>query len=204
MRDSRIESNGSTANPVPPMDGGIVSLFHFWCRRPAATDAHRSAIIRFLLGLTLMVLFQGCQYDPYAHLFTTEKPQTSNVVGRYTLKDQTLTSGGLSALGGRSCLVVLAANGTFTATNVPPSVFGAPPTNFLGSLVTGSGTWRIDRVGGVDNGRGSVKTHWGIYLDSQATKMQPPGLTGNKPPYGLIYTLGDPDSGTVMIFERAK
>ena len=34
--------------------------------------------------------------------------------------------------------------------------------------------------------------------------MQPVGLTGKKPPFGLIFTLGDPDSGDAMMLARVK
>lgn len=160
--------------------------------------------MRTLLCLVAIALLQGCQYDPYAHTFTTEKPQTNAVVGRYVLKDQTVVGGGLSAMQGRPCVVELAADGTFVATNVPPFVFGAPPMTSLSSLVSGRGTWQLDSVGGVDNGAGKIKTHWGAHLDSQSPQIQSPGFTGDKPPYGLIFTIGDPDSGTVMILEGAK
>jgi hypothetical protein len=160
--------------------------------------------MRTLLCMVAMALLQGCQYDPYAHTFTTEQPQTNAVVGRYVLRDQTVVSGGLSAMQGRPCVVELSADGTFVATNVPPFVFGAPPLNSLSSLVSDRGTWRLDSVGGVDNGTGKIKTHWGAHLDSQSFQIQSPGFTGNKPPYGLIFTIGDPDSGTVMVLERAK
>jgi hypothetical protein len=120
------------------------------------------------------------------------------------LKEQTVVSGGLSAMQGQPCIVELAADGTFSATNVPPFVFGAPPITLLSSLVSGKGTWRLDSVGGVGNGTGKTKTHWGVHLDSQSPQIDSPGFTGDKPPYGLIFTIGDPDSGTVMILEQAK
>jgi len=163
-----------------------------------------SAIMRTPLCLVVMALLQGCQYDPYANTFTTEKPQTNAIVGRYMLKDQTVVSGGLSAMQGRPSFVELAADGTFVATNVPPFVFGARPITSLSSLVSGRGAWQLDSVGGVENGTGKIKTHWGVHLGSQSPQIQSPGFTGDKPPYGLIFTIGDPDSGTVMILERAK
>ena len=158
--------------------------------------------MRASLCLMLFLVLNGCQYDPHAHLYTTDKPETTNVVGSYVLTSQTLTPGGLTALRGRTCSLELRADGTFIATNVPPWQEGFPPTNFFDTLISGSGTWRIDSVGSVDDGRKPLKIHWGVYLDSPAAKFAAVGLTSPKPPYGLIYTLGDPDSGEALILER--
>ncbi len=157
--------------------------------------------MRVLLFLTLLLL-PGCQYDPYAYLFTTEKPKPADVVGRYTLTEQTVTTGGLTALHGKPCFVELLADGTFTAANVPPMKLDSPGEKFFDELLSGSGTWSIDSVGSIDDGRGSLKAHWGIRLNSPKAEMQSAGFTEKKPPYGLIFTLGDPDSGTVMILKR--
>lgn len=174
--------------------------------RSAPGALHRNLSVSGTLALCLVLMFlaAGCQDDPYARLCTTEKPQTNDVVGRYTLKDQTIVLGGAEAMKGRPCVVELAADGTFTATNVPPFSPGSPPINSLKLLVSGSGTWRLESVGAVDDGSGQLKTHWGVRLDSVAPKLDAPGLTSNQPPYGLIYSIGDPDSGTVMLFERAN
>jgi len=102
------------------------------------------------------------------------------------------------------CMIDLRADGSFTATNVPPWELDSPGMNFFSALVSGSGKWRIDSVGSIDDGSRPLKTHWGVYLDSDTAKMMPAGLTGQKPPYGLIFTLGDPDSGDAMIFQKAK
>ncbi len=154
--------------------------------------------------LALLLLTASCQYDPHAHLYTTKKPQPADVVGRYVLTDQTVVAGGVSALQGKPCVIDLRADGTFTATNVPPWETDSPGTDFFNTLLSGSGTWRIDSVGSVDDGGRPLKTHWGVYLDSQTVKMEPVGLTGQKPQYGLIFTLGDPDSGDAMILERTE
>ncbi len=153
---------------------------------------------------TLAILLQGCQYDPYAHQYTTVRPRDADVLGRYVLTNQTVTQGGISDLQGRLCVVELRADGTFIATNLPPSSSGSPRARFLSTLVSGSGTWHIESVREIDNGIGKLKTHWGIYLDSHPLKFQLAGLTGKKAPYGMIFTLGDPDSGTVMILEKTN
>jgi hypothetical protein len=160
--------------------------------------------MRTFFLMTFLLVVAGCQYDPHAHLYTTDKPETTNVVGNYVLTSQTLTTGGLAAVRDKTCSIELRADGTFIATNVPPWQDGFPRTNFFDTLISGSGTWRIDSVGSVDDGRKPLKTHWGVYLDSEATKFAAVGLTSPKPPYGLIYTLGDPDSGEVLILERKK
>jgi len=157
--------------------------------------------MRTSLWLPVALVFHACQYDPYAHTFTTEKPKAGSVVGRYELQDQTIVSGGPSVMQGRSCVVVLAADGPFTAPNVPPFEFGAPPISSLDSLVSGSGTWRLESVGSIDSGFGEPKTHWGVRLGSLDHPLAFAGFTGDKAPYGLIFTIGDPDTGTVMILK---
>ena len=89
--------------------------------------------------LATALLLCGCQYDPYAHTCTTEEPEPSKVVGRYLLQNQTIVGGGASALRGPLCEVNPSADGTFTATDVPPFEFGAWPIPSLDSLVSGSG-----------------------------------------------------------------
>ena len=59
-----------------------------WARFPAGTRVSRR--MRALLFLSLLVLVQGCQYDRHAHLYTTDKPETTNVVGTYVMTSQTL------------------------------------------------------------------------------------------------------------------
>jgi hypothetical protein len=157
--------------------------------------------MRTLLCLAVTLVLHGCQYNPYAHTFTTEKPNSGDVVGRYLLKDQTIVPGGVSAMRGRPCEVVLAGDGSFTATNVPPPFeFGTPAITSLDSLVSGSGTWRFEILGTVDD----TKDHWGIRLGSLEKPLTYAGLTGDKRPYGLIFTVGDPDAGTVMILHRSE
>jgi hypothetical protein len=162
----------------------------------------KSQFMRVLLFLSLLASLPGCQYDPYAHLFTTDKPKASDVVGRYTLTEQTVTADGLDALQGKPCFVKLRADGTFTAANIPPFEVDWADKTLFGKLVSGSGTWTIDGAGSVDNGWGTLKTHWGVRLFSKDAEMHTAGLIGGTPPYGLIFTLGDPDTGTVMILKK--
>jgi hypothetical protein len=157
-----------------------------------------------LLFCSAALIFGGCRYDPNAHLYTTQEPLAKDLVGTYILKQQTATSGGLSALGGRLAVIRLAADGSFVAANVPSGalkVASEKDASVPTELLSRSGRWRIAPVGGVDNGFGE-KLHWGVYLDSPTADVAPAGLTGVRPPYGLIFTLGDPDLGQSMILER--
>lgn len=157
-----------------------------------------------LLCSAALFICGGCQYDPHAHLYTTQEPRPQDLVGRYKLKQQTVTTDGLSAFGGRLSMVELVADGSFVATNVPSRTLAHAPQkdgNIFATLLNGSGRWRIGAVGGVDNGLGE-RTHWGVYLDSPVADIEPAGLTGARPPYGLIFNLGDPDLGQAMVFER--
>jgi hypothetical protein len=174
-----------------------------FCRNKVGAIKQDRLLMRTVFFLALMLLIQGCQYDPHAQLYTTDKPQESDVVGRYTLTSQSVTRDGLAVMHGRPCVIELRVDGTFSATNVPPLLLNSPDTNFFSTLISGSGTWRLASVGSVGDGSGSVKTHWGVNLDSVAN-FQPVGLSGAKPPYGLIYTLGDPDEGLALILEKTK
>lgn len=199
---------GDTTSSPSSLSTNTPGLAEDWLAKPEAraktfTRAPTRWAARALPFLALGLL-AGCQYDPHARLYTTEKPQESDVAGCYTLARQTVTRDGLAALQGKPCAITLRSDGSFTATNVPPWEQGSPGTNFFGALLTGSGTWQIISVGSVDNGTRPLKTHWGVSLDSPASQMKPAGLTGGKPPYGLIFTLGDPDAGEAMLLEKSK
>ena len=156
--------------------------------------------MRIITILLLLYLLAGCQYDPHAHLYTTHKPAKRDVAGHYFLSNQTITDEGLSALKGMSCTIDLRNDGTFTVNRVPPDIQNSPSQELFNKLVSGSGTWNIDFIG-VGSGE---TTYWGIQFDSQTYNIHSAHLTGEKPPFGLIFTLGDPDSGYSMIFERDK
>jgi hypothetical protein len=157
--------------------------------------------------LTLLIVAMalvGCQYDPFANRYTTRQPDATNVAGRYELAMQTVTAQGLAALAGRQCFVELRDDGTFTAANIPPWVIDAPAPNFFSTLASGSGTWRIDKVGSLDTGWGKLTPIWGVHLDSKQVKFMPVHLTGKKPPHGLLFGIGDPDAGQALILEKAQ
>lgn len=153
-------------------------------------------VMRFAI-LLLFLAFAGCQYDPHAHLLTTNEPSREDVVGVYILDRFDMPP----ELAGKSTEIVveLRADGTFSATNVPPWELDTPKPSFFESLLSGTGHWEIGKMGQLDPG---AHTIWGVYLRDPANKMMPAYFTGEKPPYGLIFELGDPDSGYAILMKK--
>ncbi len=149
------------------------------------SDVRRSAIMRIMLLSALVAPLHAC--DPYAPEFTTVQPQASNVVGRYRL--------------GSAVTLDLAANGTFAATNVPPSVVPAG-SDTLSCLVTGSGTWRLEQ--NPEWSTRGVGARWLIALDSTGATIKSPALLGN-PPYALLFISEDsPRRQTLITLKKEK
>ena len=154
-----------------------------------------------ILALTLLL---GCQYNPYAHLFTTTQPKQEDVAGSYSLSKQTIMPGGLGFLQGQRCVLELRGDGTFSVTNYPTwtEAFSSTNGQFVASIST-TGRWSCDTVGTVSDG-GTSQSYWGVRLSDADTQLDSLALTGKTAPHGLIMTYGDPDSGTVMIFGKKK
>lgn len=152
----------------------------------------------------LVLLISGCQFDPNVDFYTTTEPAVADVVGRYTLTNQSVAPGGSALLTDNLSVIELRGDGTFTATNVPPSGSDPRDDKFFEKLITDSGTWTIDAVGSIANGDHPPKKHWGISFNATQFDIMPVGLTGSGSPFGLIFTLGDPDGGHVMVLEREK
>lgn len=157
----------------------------------------RRNFIARLGSLLITAAFVGCQHDPNAHLLTTAEPSRQDVVGVYVLDDFSMPS----ELSGKSAEIVveIRPDGTFSATNVPPWELDTPKTDFFESLLSGTGRWEIGRMGTLDPGGHTI---WGVYLRDPANKMHPANFTGKKAPYGLMFQLGDPDSGYVVLMKK--
>jgi hypothetical protein len=74
-----------------------------------------------------------------------------------------------------------------------------PDKTFSSSLVSGTGKWEMDTIGTLDPG---AKRIWGVYLRTPDNRFHAADFTGARPPYGLIFTLGDPDSGYAIILKK--
>ena len=146
----------------------------------------------------LTLLFSiGCQYNPHANLLTTTEPREENIVGTYILDRYYLP--GNRTLPNTDIRVELRPDGTFTAINVPPWNFGEPDENFLSAFKSGEGNWEKSVIGRLDPGSRKI---WGVYLRTRDDQFHPANITGDKPPYGLIFTLGDPDSGHAILLKK--
>lgn len=149
--------------------------------------------------LGMLVALSGCQRAPFAHLSTTTKPISSNLLGTYELTKQTVTSDGLIFLNGKPSSVELKSDGTCVLTNYPSGAGGN-----LGQLVSGKGEWELDQVGSIQFGLKDVRPVWGIRFKGYAFNIAPLGLTGAKAPFGGLVTYGDPDTGAVAFFTKAN
>ena len=168
----------------------------------------------FIRRLPLLVVSLGlvsCQYDPHAHLLTTKEPLREAIVGTYVVDRFELTP----ELSGKSAAIVieLRENGTFSAKNVPPWQGDLPQPDFFDTLITGTGQWEMKTMGLLQPGNLPI---YGVYLRNgpKMTSPTPPGkdpfeglmspaqLTGNKPPYGMIFQIGDPDSGYAILMKK--
>jgi len=153
-----------------------------------------------LLVLPLLALVSSacfCQYDPYAHLIATKRPQAQNVVGVYVLKTQTLTDEELNFLGDKQATIELDSSGVYTATNFPVWKEWEAGYRF-DRLFSTTGNWQIESTGSI-SGEGA----WAIRLTPSLDPLAlSPAITNNTPPHGLLFTYGDGDAGDVMIFEK--
>ncbi len=171
---------------------------HHFCQKPIAMG------LRIVASMAIVLLISGCPSDPNADFYTTVEPKPADVAGRYVLTNQSVQSGGLERLPGKASSIELHEDGTFTAVNLPPSGSDADDEQFFNKLVSDSGTWKVTSVGSIANGGQPPKTHWGVGFTCETAEIMPGGLTGSGPPYGLLFTIGDPDRAKSMCFEREK
>jgi len=155
--------------------------------------------MRAFLFAFISIALLGCQYDPYAQVLTTTEPKAEDILGVYVLDRFELPPGLVSS--NLNVEVDLHADGTFTATNVPPWATGVPNQDFSASLITGTGTWLKSAIGTLDPGHKSI---WGISLSTSDKRNMAAEFTGEKPPYGLIFEIGDPDSGYAILLRRKQ
>jgi hypothetical protein len=153
---------------------------------------------RTLLFLPLALFLSGCMNNgiEWSELsYTRKKPNQADVIGTWVPTATTVKD--LREVGGYVISkheLILRADGTFTMVNMPDWWSGRnePKKGFE----SGSGKWQLLQ----DN---NVWTVWDIELDfSEFVVANAIHLQRQKPPYLLHITVGDPDSGHYMLFER--
>lgn len=151
------------------------------------------------------VSFTGCQYDRWAHGFATRQPAERDVAGLYTVDPASLQrtiklpmSGSVLKIN-PSAHILLSQDHKVEFFQVPESIDDELPCS-----VTGRGTWRLGA-----NDRYIVI--WAQIVDEESNSRcretfskfgDQLNLYGDKPPYRLHVTIGDPDSGDAVQYER--
>ncbi len=146
----------------------------------------------FLFALSM----SGCQFDPHASLYTTTEPQNADIIGTYVLDHYDLPND--IPIESDEVVVVLNADGTFDASNVPTRETEADKS-FFSSLKSDTGKWEKAAMGVVGS-----KSIWGVYLRTNDNRILSADFTGTQPPYGMIFVLGDPDAGNAVILKKTK
>jgi|AntDeeMinimDraft_5_1070356.scaffolds.fasta_scaffold03609_3 hypothetical protein len=157
-----------------------------------------------IFGFLILTILTSCQYDPYAHKYTTTEPEKSNLVGTYIFEKQTVDydiTEFKDSLSNRTVIpkIKIKSNGIYKVVNLP--VFETFDPTFIG-LVTQTNEWKISTVGSIGDGNGDLKKHWGIYLLGLPSDLQNAGLMNDESPYAIIFGFGDPDAGQAMIFKK--
>lgn len=164
--------------------------------------------MKLIFGLVALLLLPGCQHDPHAHRYTTEKPSVSDIVGKYELAHIYIESHA-PGIGEKvkqlpsPPTIYIYSDGRFSASNFP--YFSEIRQGFeyrfedFRSLDT---TWALAVVGSIDNGLGNIEDLQGIHLADQPGYPSSLRFTGTKKVDGLILGFGDPDIGDAIIFRK--
>lgn len=153
--------------------------------------------------IIILTVFTNCQYDPYAHKYTTSEPKNEKLIGIYYLEKK---SSIYNIPEFKNSLksnfnvpqIEIKNNGTYSAKNFP--VFKNWNPVFT-KLITISGKWNKSIVGTVNLGN-EDKRCWGINLKGLEQEFQRISLMNNKSPYEIIFGYGDPDEGNAIIFRK--
>lgn len=152
-----------------------------------------------LLSLVLLV---GFQYDPWADRFLTTEPAEKDVAGTYVIdadsqkRSITLPLSNQAFPIDHSARIVLSSDHKAEFIHVPEDYLGK-----VACSVTGRGSWRLGKNDSFSVVRASI------------VNMEPNSpckgdfayelmLYGKKSPYKLHITIGDPDSGHAVQFEK--
>jgi len=167
------------------------------------TVKRRTAILMLLSFVPLV----GCQYDPWADRFLTVEPVEKDVAGTYVIDADSLKrtiklpmSKSTLPLD-RSARVVLSSDHKAEFIHVPEDSLSEGRE--AGCSVTGRGSWRL-----------SKNDSFSVVL-ARIVNEEPGSpckgdfayelmLYGKRSPYKLHITIGDPDSGDAVQFEKQQ
>lgn len=148
---------------------------------------------------TFVLCLVSCQFNPFASEFTSVRPNEQQLVASYAPDRETRDrlASQLNITIHPQCRLELRRDHTFTATNLPDCWF-SNEIDCAPGLVTFSGEWTVSENQewwAVDLRARSIN---GVARDFQLPAM----VRGDRPPYILHLTIGDPDSGNAVAFER--
>jgi hypothetical protein len=151
-------------------------------------------------------LLAGCRRNPWADQFLTRQPRETDLVGSYGIDSQTLARNisvlNTSVLINPDSEIVLSADHHAQFSHMP-EIRAIPPPS---CLVDGSGSWSLGRndayfVVDVQIHPNDVRATGGCDGPIYHEQLM---IYGKNPPYKLHFTIGDPDAGDALQFEKAK
>ncbi|CAN5916871.1 hypothetical protein BH11VER1_BH11VER1_22140 [soil metagenome] len=163
-----------------------------------------------LMLLALLLTVAGCKQDPVDESLTLTEPDELDLVGTYEI-DKLRLPVELADLKLDTRLELMG-DGRFNARNIPPSSSGdhAPAANFSHTLTSATGIWNKRKSSILKPAQAPV---WGIHLADRpytAANVNGPRnewlsvrCTGQAPPFGILFQLGDPDHGYSIHLKRS-
>jgi hypothetical protein len=160
--------------------------------------------VRTAILILAIALLGGCQYDPWAGRFLTMQPSPKDLSGTYLIdsdsQKRAIKFGLHNAIFpvDHSARIVLSPDHEAEFIHVPELFQGEVPCS-----VTGRGSWQLEKFD-------SYFVVWARINDNEEASSCKGDtayevmLYGRKPPYKLHITIGDPDSGDAVQFEKQQ
>ena len=161
------------------------------------------------IGLACLCwFFVGCQHDPWADQFLKSQPAESDLVGTYRVDSDTLARPISIRIGTKTLSIsqderiVLSADHKAQFFHVPEVQESATRT----CVVSSAGSWELGRNDEyfVINLKILLKDYLRSVDGCEETYYGQLMLYGKRPPYKFHITIGDPDSGDAIQFQRVK
>ena len=150
------------------------------------------------VGCLLLLCLVACQRDPWAYGYLTGRVAEKDIVGTYFIDVDSRERAAVRRLVVKSSArIVLAGDHRAEFVDLPEDLDGHS------ALVTGRGTWRIDKNDGFTTVLATIVKAG--FAEGRANEfgyvLQ---LYGKGAPYKLHLTIGDPESGDVVQFEKRR